>query len=143
MADWDDKRDPPLDHRMLDQRWISGRFLVDCSDSDLFLHAWHAKFFDVNYKLNVKNTFQLKFNSRNRQLNALCTPRSLLLGFLPQSIKTILENQCLHEFVLRLIDLYIIMVPTYLSSVMGWVHHHMSQEYRVNAFVIQLFITLT
>ena len=80
---WDDKRDPPLDHRVLDQRWISGRFLVDCSDSDLFLHAWNAKFFDVNYKLNVKNTFQLKFNSRNRQLNALCTPRSLLLGFLP------------------------------------------------------------
>ena len=43
---WDDKRDPPLDHRVLDQRWISGRFLVDCSDSDLFLHACHEKFFD-------------------------------------------------------------------------------------------------
>ena len=33
---WDDKRDPPLDHRMLDQWWISGRFLVDCSESELF-----------------------------------------------------------------------------------------------------------
>ena len=52
----DDKRDPPLDHRMLDQRWISGRFLVDCSDSDLFLHACHEKFFDVHWKLNVKHT---------------------------------------------------------------------------------------
>ena len=48
---WDDKRDPPLDHRVLDQRWISGRFLVDCSDSELFFHAsaWYDKFSDCIY----------------------------------------------------------------------------------------------
>ena len=36
---------------MLDQRWISGRFLVDCSDSELFFHAsaWYDKFSDCIY----------------------------------------------------------------------------------------------
>ena len=66
------KKAPPLDHRVLDQRWISGRFLVDCSDSNLFLHACHEKFFDVNCKL------QLYFKSRNSHLNVLCPPRYLI-----------------------------------------------------------------
>ena len=83
------KRDPPLDHRVLDQRWISGRFLVDYSDSELFLLACHEKFLDCIYVMQclflddihtfrckgncMLNTLKSIFESRTHHLHTLCT----------------------------------------------------------------------
>ena len=99
------KKAPPLDHRVLDQRWISGRFLVDCSDSDLFLHACHEKFFDVNCKM------QLYFKSRNCHLNVLCPPRYLIhylgahLSIINHGLGTCHRNTELMLFVIQLLPL--------------------------------------